>query len=191
MGSMTQPAVHVRAMLLVLGLAPAAFAQVRSSERQFTSRSCHITFVFPAAWEVVDDTTDRTLPCGFRLRPRDWHARLAANDSVDNFTISIRVFPRGVWKQVPESGFERRPNGWVVLGRMGTAWPAESVATAQLRGLRGTAEAGCYRESGTYFGLCDNPTALLGTNSRSLLIIAGPRGESVFKRLVATLSFPQ
>lgn len=179
----------VRAIVLAMLLTSAASAQDAAPDRHFASRACHITFVYPTAWEVVDDTIDRARPCGFALRPADWRKRLVASDSVDVFTIWIRAFPHGVWKQASESGFERRRDGWVVLGRMGATAPAESIATAALRGVRGTAQAGCYREGGAYFGVCDNPTALLGTNSRSVLVIAGPQSEFIFNRVVTTLRF--
>lgn len=171
--------------LFTLVAASAAFAQ--PSERQFANRSCHLAFAYPATWEVVSDTTDGTATCSFALRPRDWQPRLLANDSVDFFTIQVRVFPRGVWRQAPESGFERRAHGWVVLGRMGESSPADSIAGSRWSGLRGIAAAGCYREGGGYVGLCDTPVAVLGTQTRSVVLVAGPRSENVFGRVIATL----
>jgi hypothetical protein len=173
--------------LLVLVLVDTARAQ--QPEVRFTSQDCHVAFGHPADWEVVPDTTDPPTACRFSVRPHDWQHRLAANDSIDLFTISIQIQPQGVWTQVSESNFQRRGVGWVVLGRHDLEEPADSISGSGWSGLRGTATQGCYRVEGEYAGLCDEPTALVGTPSRSLMLIGGPQSEDVFNRILASLRF--
>jgi hypothetical protein len=156
---------------------------------RFVSQSCHTTFSRPADWEVVPDTSEPDNTCRFLVRPRDWQQRLIASDSVDVYTILVRIVEHDVWSEVPESGFERRGAGWVVLGRQGLERPADTVSGPGWRGLRGIATVGCFREEGAYAGLCDAPSAVVGTTARSLVLIAGSRSEDVFDRILATLRF--
>ncbi len=174
--------------ILLLVLAGAARAQ--QPQAQFTSPACHIGFAYPADWEVVPDTVtgpgDR---CVFGVRPRDWQQRAAANDSVDLYTISVQMVPRGIWSQVAESGFRKRGAEWVVLGREDLEDPADTVSGPGWRGVRGTATQGCYRMEGTYAGLCDQPNALVGTSDRSVVLTGGPQSEDAFNRILASLRF--
>ena len=177
--------VRFASLIAVLAARP-LFSQ---QDRQFTSQRCYASFSYPGEWEVIADTTDRGEPCNFKLRPRNWRQRLAANDSMDVFTVHISIFNRDVWALARGSGFERRSSGWVVLGREAFATRADSVTTPHWSGVRGTAQAGCYREGGAYAGLCDNPTAVVGAGRRSARIVAGPRAEGEFNRVLATLRF--
>ncbi len=176
--------------LLLLVLVGTAHAQ--QPEKQFVSSVCHVAFAYPADWEVVPDTTtDPRDPCSFSLRPRDWRQRAAANDSVDLYTISLQATLRGLWSQVSESSFRRRGAGWVVLGREDHEDAADTISGPGWSGLRGTAIQGCYRVEGDYAGLCDQPTALVGTSRRSMLLSGGPRSEAVFNRVLASLRFQE
>lgn len=163
----------------------------QQSERKFVSRSCHVAFRYPADWEVVPDTSDSRSACAFSARPLDWPRRLVASDSVDLSSISLDIAAQGVWNRVSESAFQRRGAGWVVLGRMGDLeQKADTISGPGWKGLRGTATQGCYRVEGGYVGLCDQPTALAGTRSRSIMIIGGPQSGDTFNRILATLRFP-
>ena len=176
-----------RSVLLFAVLAVTVIAQ--SAERQFVNHPCRFSFRHPAAWEVVVDTTERDTSCSFIVRPRDLRQRLKASGGVDLFSVQIRAFPQGVWRQVTESGFERRARGWVIVGRMGAWASADSINGAGWSGLRGIAPAGCYRAGGGYVGTCDNPAAVLGTATRSISLTGGPQSEAVVDRIVATLRF--
>ncbi len=174
--------------LLLLVLVNTARAQ--QSEAQFASPGCRIGFAHPAHWEVVHDTaTDPQDSCRFLVRPTDWQQRVAADDSVDLYTISVQITPQGVWSQVSESPFRKRGSGWVVLGREDLEAPADTIAGPGWRGVRGTATQGCYRLEGPYAGLCDQPTALVGTSSRSAMLYGGPQSEDTFNRILASLRF--
>jgi len=173
--------------LLVPVLVTTALGQ--QPEAQFVSQGCHVAFGYPANWEVVPDTIDPQDPCRFSVRPHDWRQRLAADDSVDLYTISVQIVAQGIWNQVEESSFQRRGTGWVVLGRQDIEQPADTISGVGWTGLRGTATQGCYREEGDYAGLCDQPTALVGTSGRSIMIIGGPQSEEIFHRILATLRF--
>ena len=173
--------------LLLLVLVDTALGQ--QADVRFASQTCHVAFGHPADWEVVPDSVEPDNPCRFLVRPRDWQQRLAANDSVDVYTILVRVVEHDVWHEVPETGFERRGARWVVLGRQGLAAPADTVSGPGWSGLRGTATVGCFREQGGYAGLCDAPSALVGTTARSMVLIAGPQSEDVFDRILVTLRF--
>ncbi len=159
------------------------------SNSTFTSDSCGITFSHPADWIVLADSTLPNESCRFSLRPRDWAQRLIQDDSVDAYGISIRVAARGVWTEAPESGFERRGDHWVVLGRHGMEVPADTVSGEGWRGIRGTATIGCFREGGGYMGLCEVPTAVIGTESRSAAVFGASRSEDIFDHMLATLRF--
>ncbi len=176
-----------RLSLLLLGFADVALAQ--QPEARFVSQGCRVAFAYPADWEVVPGTTDPAAACRFSVRPRNWQQRLAANDSVDLFTIAVEIQPLGVWTQVSESSFRRRGARWVVLGRQDLEAPADSLSGSGWSGLRGTATQGCYRVDGPYVGLCDQPTALVGTATRSLTLVGGPQSEDVFNRILTTLRF--
>ncbi len=177
----------IRTLSLLVVIVHSARAQ--QVEARFTSRRCLVTFSHPADWEVVADTTDVGNACSFFLRPRDWQQRRTANDGVDVYTILARIVAQDVWSAVPKYGFERRSAGWVVLGRQGIEQPADTVSGTDWRGVRGAATVGCFREDGTYAGLCDAPTAVVGTASRSLVLVAGPRSEDILDRILATLRF--
>ncbi len=181
------------AVLASAALLPAALAgpaRAQQPDTAFASADCRIAFVHPVDWEVVRDTvTDPPDPCSFAVRPRDWLRRAVANDSVDLFTISVQVVPRGVWSQVSETGFRRRGARWIVLGRQDLEAPADTIRGPGWRGVRGTATQGCDRLDGVYEGLCDAPTALVGTDSRSVMLFGGPRSEEVFGRILASLRF--
>src|SRR5512143_2606663 len=71
-------------------------------EAQFVSQGCHVAFSYPANWEVVPDTIDPQDLCRFSVRPHDWRQRLAADDSVDLYTISVQIVVLGIWNQVKE-----------------------------------------------------------------------------------------
>ncbi len=155
---------------------------------QFTSPGCHIGFAYPEAWEVVADTApDPQSACSFSVRPRDWQQRAVAADSVDLYSISVEIVPQGVWTQLSESSFRKRGTGWVVLGRQDLEDRADTVSGPGWKGVRGTATAGCYRMEGTYAGLCGQPTALVGTATRSIMLYGGPRSEDAFNGILATL----
>ena len=171
-------------LLLAVRAAPA-----HQPEARFSSPGCHVTFAYPGDWEVVADSTDPQATCSFAVRPRDWLRRAVANDSVDLYTISLQVVPQGVWSQVSESAFRRRGTRWVLLGRQDLQSPADAISGPGWTGLRGMATQGCDRLSGEYFGLCDEPTALVGTSSRSVMLGGSPRSEDVFGRILASLRF--
>lgn len=176
----------LRPIGLILAVASRA-AICQTLEVRFTNPACQIAFNHPADWDIVPDATDPDTPCRFSLHPRNWRQLLTANDSVDLFTISLRVSPHDVWNLASESGFELRHGRWVVLGRDGVAAPADTTTGPGWHGVRGTASAGCYHEGGDYAGLCDNPTAVVGTATRAVVIVAGPQAEGVFDRVLATL----
>ncbi len=177
-----------RLLCLVLLMLPDA-ALGQRAEVRFTSQGCRTAFSRPADWEVVPDTSEPDSTCRFLVRPRDWQQRMIASDSVDLYTILVRIVGHDVWSEVPEAGFERRGAGWIVLGRQGLEQPADTVSGPGWRGLRGIATVGCFRGEGVYAGLCEVPSAVVGTRTRSLVLIAGPRSEDVFDRILATLRF--
>lgn len=173
--------------LLLLAGSDAALAQ--QTGVPFASSRCQIAFAYAADWEVVPDATDPLDPCRFLVRPRDWQQRLAAHDSVDLYTILVQIIPQGVWDHAPMSGFQRRGPAWVVLGRHDLEQSADSISGPGWNGLRGIAPQACYRVEGDYAGLCDQPTALVGTPRRSVMLIGGPRSEDEFDRILASLRF--
>lgn len=175
--------------LCLLLLVPVHAALGQQPEVPFASRTCHVTFSHPAGWEVVPDTLEPDNPCRFLVRPRDWQRRLASHDSVDVYTILVSIAAHDVWREVPETAFRRRGAGWVVLGREDLVGPADTVSGQGWHGLKGMATIGCYKEEGDYAGLCDAPSAVVGTSTRSLVLIAGPQSEDVFERILATLRF--
>ncbi len=174
--------------VLLLVLVNTAGAQ--QPETRFASPDCRIAFAHPAQWEVVHDTTtDPQNPCLFVVRPHDWQQLAAANDSVDLYTISVQIMPSGVWSQVSETGFQKRGAGWIVLGRQDLEAPADTVSGPGWSGVRGIPTQGCSRLEGSYAGLCDQPTAIVGNSRRSALLSGGPRSEDVFNRILASLRF--
>lgn len=180
------------ARLLLVAFVLAACGNTARSQRAettFHSPACKVTFAHPGDWEVVRDTSEGADSCRFTVRSRDWQQLLVANDSVDVHSIFVQIFARGVWAQVEESPFRRRDDGWVVLGRQDLDAPADSIGRDGWTGVRGTAPQGCYRLEGGYAGLCEQPTALVGTSDRSVLIIAGPQANDTFDRMLATLQF--
>jgi len=160
-------------------------------DRDFVSRRCHIRFRHPADWIVTVDTAGQETPCAFALRPVDWRMRLRRADSVDLFTTRLDVYSEGVWAVASERGFERRPEGWVVLGRQGMASPADSVHARGWAGLRGVRSIGCFRAGpdDAYAGLCDAPSAVVGTATRAAVLEGGPQSEELISHLLATLRF--
>jgi hypothetical protein len=180
--------IRLRLLSLVLSVLVDT-APAQQPEAQFVSPGCHVAFAHPADWEVVPDSLDPQTPCRFSVRPHNWQQRLAANDSVDFYTILVQFHPHGVWTQVSESNFQRRDARWVVLGRQDLEAPADSITGAGWTGLRGTATQGCYRLEGAYAGLCDQPTALVGTPGWSVMLLGGPQSEDIFNGILATLRF--
>ena len=164
-------------------------AQSQTDETTFQSPECKVAFAHPAGWEVIRDATEGMDPCRLTVRPLDWQQRLVASDSVDLHSIVVQMVERGVWAQLTESGFRRHDQGWVVLGRQDLEEPADSIGGQGWTGLRGTATQGCYREEGGFAGLCAQPTALVGTADRSLMMFGGPQTEEVFDRILATIQF--
>lgn len=178
--------------LSVTALLVAGTALRQHPETRFASQRCHIAFRHPTTWEVVRDTMVPDDPCAFRLRPRDWERRLVDHDSIDVFTVGLRANPVGIRTALENGPFRRQGSRWVVLGRQDLESPAASVTGPGWHGVRGTAIVGCYREGGdgAYVGLCDTPTAIVGTPRRSLELEAGPKAEDVFNRILATLRLP-
>ncbi len=167
-------------------------ARAQQPESQFASPACHVSFAYPAAWEVVADTTaDPHDPCSFSVRPRDWQQRAAAQDSVDLYSISVQIVAQGIWSQASETAFRKRGTSWVVMGRDDLENPADTISGPGWSGVRGMATQGCYRMEGSYAGLCDQPTALVGTSTRSVMLTGGPRSEDVFNRILASLRIGQ
>jgi hypothetical protein len=160
-------------------------------DREFVSRPCHVRFRHPANWIVKADTAGRDTRCGFSLRPVDWPKRLLHADSVDLFTTHLDVYPHGTWTVAAEHGFERRQEGWVVLGRQGIANPADSVRAKGWEGLRGIRSIGCFRmgSNDAYAGLCDAPSAVVGTATRAVVLEGGPQSEDLVDHILSTLRF--
>jgi hypothetical protein len=184
--SLSSPARSFGFLLLVLVSA----ARAQQPESQFTSPGCHVGFAYPKGWEVVPDTTlDPDDPCAFAVRPRDWQQRAAAQDSVDLYGISVQIVPRGVWSEVSESAFRKRGTGWVVLGRQDLEDRADTISGPGWSGVRGLATEGCDRMDGSYAGLCSQPTAVVGTSTRSIMLSGGPQSEDTFNRILASLRF--
>lgn len=171
--------------LLVTLVVPMQTALGQQSVVRFASAPCHISFAHPATWDVVRDTTDPQRSCDFLIRPRDWPQRLIASDSVDVYTVSVRSVPGEPATAAQENGFEHRGRRWVILGE--TVQPADTVSGPGWHGWRGLAGARCYKIDGPYAGQCDEPTAIVGTASRSVVVRAEPQGEEVFDRLLRTL----
>lgn len=158
-------------------------------DTEFVSRACHVRFRHPVNWVVTVDSVGRDTPCAFALRPVDWRSRLLKADSVDLFTTHVDVYPENVWAAASERGFERRPAGWVVLGRQGLANPADSVRAPEWSGVRGTRSIGCFRvgPNDVYAGLCDAPSAVVGTPTRAIVLEGGPQSEALIDGILATL----
>lgn len=177
--------------ICILLLALPCAAEAQRAEAQFASAACHVSFSYPQSWEVVpDSSTDATDPCAFLVRPRDWERRAVANDSVDLYTISVQVVAKGIWAQVSETAFRKHGKGWVILGRQDLENPADTISGPGWSGLYGTATEGCDRLSGEYVGLCDQPTALVGTSNRSVMLTGGTQSEDTFRRVLTSLHFP-
>lgn len=176
---------HLVALCSVFAVPVCAVAG-QQGETRFSSVPCQVAFTYPSTWEVVRDTLDPQSACNFLIRPVDWRQRLAAHDSVDLFTISLRSVPGDPATAAPENGFERRGSRWVLLGD-GEARPADTVSGPGWRGWHGIASGRCYREEGAYAGLCDTPTAIAGTATRSVVLVAGTQAEDVFDRVLRTL----
>jgi hypothetical protein len=181
----------VSRLVLVLAIFATA-APAQQPSLAFRSADCAVAFDHPSDWDVVRDTSDHHDRSRFSVRPRDWRQRLLANDSIDVYTIAVEIVTRGFESELSESAFRRRGRGWVVQGRLASPEldrPAIRVTGPGWTGLRGTATQGCYREGGSYAGLCDQPTALVGTSNRSVSIIGGAQSDSAFNRLLTTLRF--
>jgi hypothetical protein len=156
-------------------------------ELTFASAPCHVAFRHPADWVVRPDTNQAADPCAFLIRPLAWDSLLVDADSVDLYTLGLRVVAQDFEAAVAESPFERRNGTWVILGRQGLENAATPIADRGWQGVWGTATIGCYRIEGGYAGLCDAPTALVGTATRSAMLEGGPQSENVFDRILATL----
>lgn len=175
---------------LILGLmyAPVLSAQQPASP-PFAAPDCKLTFAVVSGWEVVRDSLGGRESCRFLVRPRDWKQRLIASDSVDVHTITLQVFTRGFQALLRETPFQRSGRRWLVLGRQNEEAPADTIRGYGWTGLKGIASVGCFKIKGTYSGLCDQPTAFIGTTARSALLIGGPKTEEAFARILATLRF--
>lgn len=176
--------------LRLLGVTMALTVQVaacQTADLHFANRACRLAFSYPADWEVVSDTVGSDTPCSFSLRPRAWQQLLLAHDSVDLYSILLRGYPNEVWSQASQNGFEHHDSGWVALGWQGAEAPADTVHGPGWHGVRGMPTAGCYKVQGPYFGLCDTPTAVVGTRTWAVVLVGGPQSEDVFDRVLATL----
>jgi hypothetical protein len=171
--------------IALVGLAAGTSPQ--QPERTFTSATCQVAFRHRADWVVGPDTSQAAGPCAFLIRPLAWDSLLLAADSVDLYTLGLRLVAEGFDAALAESPFERRNGAWVVLGRQGLESSATAIAGQNWQGVWGTATIGCYRLEGGYAGLCDAPTALVGTGTRSVMLEGGPQSEDVFARILATL----
>jgi hypothetical protein len=157
----------------------------------FRSARCKLAFKHPESWEVAErEPKSKPDACEFELRPRDRRSRLVKDHDVDFYSIAVDMSELGFEQGLRDSGFKRDSSRWVALGREGATMPARMRAGAAWHGLTAVAQMGCYKEDGAYFGLCDEPTAFIGTARRSVHIVGGPQSTPVFDLVVRTISFP-
>lgn len=163
----------------------------RRSPSAASDAGCPITFRYPTDWGAHRDTTFAEEPCTFTLRPQAWDSLLLAADSVDVYTIELRVIPEGFDAAVKRSAFALGADGrWVVHGRAGAEAPAIAIDRRSWEGVWGTAALGCYRVTGSYLGAgCESPMAFVGTATHSVELVGAHGSEDVFDRILGMLTF--
>ncbi len=165
-----------------------AFAMpVAGQQDGATMSQCGLQFTLPAGWAIAPHPYAVEPECGFSLRPLAWDSLLIAHDSVDHFTMLVRVSEESFVESVPLSPFEAVEARWWVNGRLGLRNEAVAIARNGWQGVSGDGPFGCYRIGGGYAGACETPTALLGTDARSAIIEGG--SEDVFRIVLESLRF--
>jgi hypothetical protein len=153
----------------------------------FRDGECHLAFQYPSDWAVRPDTAEYSQPCVYFIEPLALDSLLIEADSVDVYTIWLEVVDGPPDVAGGYAGFERRDDGWVILGRQGAETPGTPYTRNELSGVMGIASIGCYRINGGYLGVCDAPSALVGTVARSVAIRGGPWSEDVVDLIVNTI----
>jgi hypothetical protein len=153
-------------------------------------------FQVPAGWMVrrlpSDKSSDyKNTICTVRVQPRNIADLIRKNDNVDVYTIEIATIAGDFDHAAQAGGFERRNNGWVVLGRTEIESPVHSIRSSGWMGLQGTATTGCYHEDGGgYAGLCDVPVAVVNDRARTSAIFDGrPQSSDQFESILKSFRF--
>ena len=181
-------------LLLTLFIASGAMAQQGG---WYSSRQCRMKFQIPSGWTAHPLTPDRSgdsknAICIVRLQPRNIADLIHQNDEVDLYTIEIATVVADNFDHAAESGgFERRKDGWVVLGRTDIESPAHSIKSSRWKGLEATATVGCFHENGGgYAGLCDAPTAVVYDGAKTSAVLDGkPQSSDQFEKILKTFEF--
>lgn len=174
---------------LLLSLPLTLVATLGAQDAGVAASVCRVFFRHPPTWELVlDSAAAAPGGCRAQLRPKDWAARLAQDDSVDLYTITVDLAEVGFDAAVGESSFEQRGGQWFVMGASGVADSAWTVTGPGWRGIYAVVSSRCYGPQG-YAGLCDQPTAIVGTPRRSASIAGGPQAEEAVELLLSTLRF--
>lgn len=179
--------------LILLFAANGSLAQKRE---WYSSHECHMRFEIPEGW------TARQLPinqsrhyektiCTVQLQPHNIADLIHKNDEVDVYTIEIAAVANDFDHAAESGGFERRKDGWVVLGRTEIESPVHAIQSSGWKGLEGTATGGCFHEDGRgYAGLCDIPTAVVNDRARMSAIFDGnPQSSDQFEAILKSFRF--
>ncbi len=131
-----------------------------SGSRFVSDPRCERAFEFyhPVDWEVIDEDWEQ--PCVVRLRPRDFAERMKQED-VDLFTVYVKAETKTFSEAAALNLFERSRGKWIVRGRQGAEGEAQAVSSKRWKGVRGTADVGCFHESGGLAYWCDLYTLVL------------------------------
>lgn len=180
-------------LLLALQVATAAMAQ---EPGWYSNHECRMKFRIPAGWTArllapnkASDYKDTI--CTVRLQPRNITDLIHKDDQVDVYTIEIATVAEDFDHAAESGGFERRKDGWVVLGRTDIESPAHAIRSSRWRGLEGTATVGCFHEDGRgYAGLCDAPTAMINGGAQTSAMFDGkPQSSGEFDVILKSFQF--
>jgi hypothetical protein len=162
----------------------------QSPTQKYQRNDCAYAFEYPQGWQVVKNDDYVEDPCTTTLRPTDYAKRMAENNDVDLWTITIDVSGRSFLSMAGENGFDF--NGkWIVLGRMGIEGEAQITNANGWLILRGVATVGCGSEKGGYAGLCEEPRVIAKRqdDEHVAAIAGGPQTQTVIQVILRKLKF--
>ena len=145
---------------------------------------CRYSFRHPASWDVTPGEDDG---CEVNLRPADFEKRMADDNDVDHFTITVSAGEGDFDAAAQEAGLHRvtdetaegyggklKVGSWIAFGRGSAIERANAFSVGSLSGLRvDHLSVGCYREHGGYAGLCGEVLAFL-TDGKRYVTVGGP-----------------
>jgi hypothetical protein len=149
---------------------------------------CGTTVSAPPGWEAqpLDSGTYHS-PCAMRLSPPHLDDILAKSRGIDFVSVIVIGHAEGLDSALVHHGFEQDSGSWVVLGRDGARSAAHEITGAGWRGQQGLVSIACVDRKGSPAGMCEQPTALVGTSARSVFVQGGPRSEREFERVLRSV----